>query len=495
MCAAHRMRRGVLFLVVLSLAFGLPAAAHAQTSFFKSKSESKTGGKGESQDPMTREEFQFAITAFVDSFGARMFEAATELENQAMTSEARLAASRMKYASLASAIEIACAPHPGPALLDLVVLTTLTRMLWEEYWRPQVFGPSADAMVAVLKKLEADIWSLCGKLLTPEQQGDLRDLIRQWRDENPDKKYVNFIRFSDFGAQLGRKPHLEKVTKPGGLLAPVSEAAQKVEDIRGTIERFMYLHSRLLMITGFQVEMVYQELVNKPEVKELLSHAAGLREISERYADLLANFPARMAEVGTDTVNKTMKHVSVQTDRTINQIAQKLSTEREAAIAQALKGLSLEREMMIEQLKGVLAVERSAALSQALQGISQEREEILKAGARLMIGSEAVAEQWMNQAFFLGLVFILLILLAMLLYRFATKGPVGFRGIAVTIAVFLAVLAAMAYWKYGLQTQSPVQILQSSHRSDPNRENLPIRDRSAPPSGENRANPKISYGD
>jgi hypothetical protein len=58
----------------------------------------------------------------------------------------------------------------------------------------------------------------------------------------------------------------------------------------------MYLHSRLLLITGFQVEMVYQELVNKPEVKELLSQAAGFREISERYADLLANFPARMAE-------------------------------------------------------------------------------------------------------------------------------------------------------------------------------------------------------
>ena len=403
---------------------------------------------------MTREELQFAITAFADSFGARMFEATTELENQAITPSARLAASRMKYASLASAIEIACGPHPGPALLDLVVLTTLTRTVWEEYWRPQVFGPPADGMVTVLRKLEADIWSLSGKLLTPEQQADLRDLIRQWRDENPDKKYVNFIRFSDFGAQLGRKPHLEKITKPGGLLAPVTEAAKQVEDIRGTIERFMYLHSRLLMITGFQVEMVYQELVNKPEVKELLSQAAGFREVSERYADLLANLPGQMAEVGTDTVNQTMKRLSVQTERTVNQIAQKLSTERNAAIAQALKGLSQEREMMIEQLERVLAVERSAALTQALQGISLEREEILRAGDRLMIWSETVAEHWMNQAFFLGLVFILLILLAMLVYRFATKEPFGFRGIAVTIAVFLMVLAAMAYWKYGIDTIS-----------------------------------------
>ncbi len=152
MFAAYRIRRGILFLVFLSLALGLPATAHAQTSFFKSKSENKTGGKGESQDPMTREELQFAVTAFVDSFGARMFEAATELENQAMTPDARLAASRMKYASLASAIEIACGPHPGPALLDLVVLTTLTRTVWEEYWRPQVFGPPADGMVSCVEK-------------------------------------------------------------------------------------------------------------------------------------------------------------------------------------------------------------------------------------------------------------------------------------------------------------------------------------------------------
>ena len=246
MFAAYRIRRGILFLVFLFLALGLPACAHPQAFSSKSKSKDKTGGKIESQDPMTQEELRFAVTAFADSFGARVSEAATELENQAMTPSARLAASRMKYLSAASAIEIACSPHPAPALLDLVVLTTLNRMVWEEYWRPQVFGPPADRMVTVLRKLETDIWSVCGKLLTPELQGDLRDLIRQWHDENPDKKYVNFIRFSDFGPQLGRKPHLEKITRPGGLLAPVTEAAQQVEQIRGTLERFIYLQTRLL---------------------------------------------------------------------------------------------------------------------------------------------------------------------------------------------------------------------------------------------------------
>ncbi len=127
MFAAYRIRRGILFLVFLSLALGLPATAYAQTAFFKSKSENKTSGKGESQGPMARAELQSAVTAFVDSFGAKVSEAATELENQTMTPSARLAASRMKYLSLASAIEIASGPNPAPALLDLVVLTTLGR--------------------------------------------------------------------------------------------------------------------------------------------------------------------------------------------------------------------------------------------------------------------------------------------------------------------------------------------------------------------------------
>ena len=167
--------------------------------------------------------------------------------------------------------------------------------------------------------------------------------------------------------------------------------------------------------------MVYQELANKPEVKELLSQAAGFKEVSERYADLFANLPAQMAQVGTDTVNHTMKHLSVQSERTINQISNKLSTEREAAIEQALKGLSQEREMMIEQLKGVLAVERSAALTQALQGISGERRDP-DGWDRLMTWSETRGPTLDEPGLFSGLDFSFLpILLTMLVYQFATN--------------------------------------------------------------------------
>jgi len=480
------MKSGTFFLILLLLGVSLPASAHAQTLSPKSKPENKTGVKTNSQGAMTQEELQFAVMAFADNFGAKVTEASIKLENQATTPNARLAASRMKVFSVASAVGIASGPYPGPALLDLVVLTTLNRMVWEKYWRPRVFGPAADEMVTVLRKLEADIWSLAGKLLTKQQQGDLRDLILQWFDDNPGKKSVHFIRFSDFGPRLGRKPHLKEITKPGGLLAPVTQAAQEAEKIRMTAERAVYLFSRVMLIAGFQAELVYQELVNKPEVQELLTQTAGFKEIFDNYGHLISQLPVQMAKVGTRTVDQAVKRLSVEREAIINQITQNLSAEREAAIAQAVRAVSQERDTMVKQLSRAIAAERSAALTQAVQGISQERKEIMKELSGLMNQSENFAEDWMTQAFFLGTALILVILLAMLLYRYATDGHLGFRGMAATAAVLLAVLATMAYWKYGLQKQSRIQYIEISDRTGQDLGNFSKTNRSADHSGENR---------
>jgi len=105
----------MLFLVLLLLCLSLPASAHAQTLSSKSESENKTGVKTNSQGTMTQEELQFAIMAFADNFGAKVTEASIKLENQATTPDARLAASRMKVFSVASAVGIASGPYPGPA--------------------------------------------------------------------------------------------------------------------------------------------------------------------------------------------------------------------------------------------------------------------------------------------------------------------------------------------------------------------------------------------
>ncbi|MGD8366876.1 MAG: hypothetical protein PVG78_04480, partial [Desulfobacterales bacterium] len=214
---------------------------------------------------MTQEELQSAVISYANRFIATIGQAAFRFENKVPTKEGRMIASARKVYSLSAVTEIAAGPSPGAALLDLVVVSTLNRLVWEEYWRPQVFGMPAEIMVEAFKTMEDDAWKTAAKVMTGPQMEELRDLIMNWYYDHPGQIAVDYIRFSDFG-DLGKKPNLKEIQKPGGLLAPVSEATRAVDEVRMTSERAMFLLTKMQLIMGFQVEQVYRQLAMQPEV-------------------------------------------------------------------------------------------------------------------------------------------------------------------------------------------------------------------------------------
>jgi hypothetical protein len=169
--------------------------------------------------------------SFADNWASQIVEATALLVQRVARPDVRLEADRFKHNAMAAAYHIAATPSPGAALLDMLVLVTLNRMVWEEYWVPQVYGPLAADMVTMLRKLEGEIWALAAEVLTPTQRQEVRDVLRAWRDTYPDKIGVSYIRFSDFG-ELGRQPSLEQARKAGGLLAPLTHATQAADAIR-----------------------------------------------------------------------------------------------------------------------------------------------------------------------------------------------------------------------------------------------------------------------
>ncbi|UCG11904.1 MAG: hypothetical protein JSU72_15500 [Deltaproteobacteria bacterium] len=243
---------------------------------------------------MTQEELQAAVISYANRFIATVALAAFRFEEKLPTPEARLMASRRKVYSLSSVTEIAAGPNPGAALLDLVVTVTLNRMVWDDYWRPQVFGMPATIIVDAFKKMENDAWHLASQVMTPQQLEELRDLILDWYAANPGQVAVDYIRFSDFG-DLGKKPNLKAIEKPGGLLAPIREATQAADEIRMTSERAMFLATKMQLIVGFQVELTYMKLVMQPEVVKILEDVTEFRETSERFAVLLEKLPEEVA--------------------------------------------------------------------------------------------------------------------------------------------------------------------------------------------------------
>jgi hypothetical protein len=251
--------------------------------------------KGKKSDVMTEAELRSALMSFADSFAANYSQVMNRLEGQLKPPQERVHVSRHKYFGMSAAIEIAANSNPGVALMDMLVFVTLNRIVWEEYWQPKVFGESGIMIGRVLRKQESDIWSIGAKTLTSKQQREFRELIREWRKSHPEIVRVNFIRFSDFG-ELGRKPALAKVKRPGGLLAPVKEAVEAADEIRATADRAIYLINRMHLLIGTQIELLFLEIANKPEVTQLLYDTTRFRETSEKFVRIIEQLPDKVTK-------------------------------------------------------------------------------------------------------------------------------------------------------------------------------------------------------
>src|SRR5215470_10641985 len=395
---------------------------------------------------LASEELQAALRSFADSWASQLSETTARLATPMATPQARYHADRFGYFAIAAAFDIAAGPYPGAALLDMVVLVTLNRMVWEEYWMSQVYGEPAAGMVTTLRQLEEDIWALAARVLTPTQRQELQDVLRAWRTRYPDKTGVSFIRFSDFG-ELGRKPSLEAARKAGGLLAPIKQAAQAAEEMSILGERVLYLLLRMQELLHARAKLTVQELFTTPEMAQLLDDVTGFRKVSERYAELFESLPAQLTAHMRGTIDQTLAQGMRQSAALTDHVMQQVSAERQAVMRQAMRGIDQERQVTLAQL---------------LQGVSQERQALLVGLEQVLNRGERQAEQLLTHGFVLLAALMLIFFVVRLAYRYAADGPVGtpswrwaacagLGGLAL-----LVVVTVLAYVQRGFPSMSAV---------------------------------------
>jgi hypothetical protein len=165
---------------------------------------------------MTEVELQSKLMSYADRFASIITQALEDFETLNPTPQARhVILSDLVY-SQSAVYTIAAEPNPQVGLLDMVAVTTLGRLVYEDNIRRK-YGKSTEVLTAGFRQMEKDIWSISAKVLTSEQRGELRQLILLWRKNNPDKVVYNYLRFSDFAAQR-RNSTLVKRVQAGGLL-------------------------------------------------------------------------------------------------------------------------------------------------------------------------------------------------------------------------------------------------------------------------------------
>ena len=341
MTSDHPTRRA-LFLLILVLMFVL----HVQTFGFAAP-------KGKDKEyVMTEIELQSELMSYADRFASIITQAFEDFEKLNPPPEARQVILSDLVYSLSSVYTMAAEPNPQVALLDMVAVTTLGRIIYEENMRRQ-YGKSTEVLIGGFRQVEKDIWQIAAKVLSEEQQAELRQLILLWRQNNPDKVVYNYLRFGDFAAQR-RNSTLVKKVQAGGLFKTVQEVTQQVEETRMLAERGLFLGTRLPLLTGHFAEVWMSQMMVSPEAQKILADVHTFSTVSERMANVAEQLPDRLmkdiSKLRWQTVNQVMKEVNKWSDVTLDKVMAKVALEREAFISQFMNRLIGEQKIALEAL-------------------------------------------------------------------------------------------------------------------------------------------------
>ncbi len=412
-------------------------------------SESQSSQK----ESLTRTQLQTALMNFADRFGAMVFTATEKFEKEPASPEVRLAAARSRFYLSSSAFGIAAGPNPGTALLDMVVLTTLSRMIWEETWKAKVFGGRAEVLVEDLRKFETDIWSIAANVLTKRQVKELYIVILEWRKRHPDETAVSFTRFRDFGELRPDSP-LAEVTRPDGFFAKVSEATRAADEIRLLGDRAMYLLSRMQATSNLQVDLAYRELVTEPDIRQVLKDVNRFTNISERFTEIVEQFPEIISKERSAAINQFARMASNEREKLMedllseekavkglfsdlrqilaagNKLADGINTALNSvdALAARFDTGPNQGRLSIEDYRGVvseftISVQQLNELLHSVDELltSPKLEKTLPVAFRFTDRVEVLGKTWMKDFFILGASLILMFFITLLLYRIISR--------------------------------------------------------------------------
>jgi len=301
---------------------------------------------------MTEVELQSELMSYADRFASIITQALEDFETLNPKPQARQVILSDLVYSISAVYTIAAEPNPQVGLLDMVAVTTLGRIIYEENIRRK-YGKSTEVLGDGFRQLEKDIWSITAKVLTSEQRGELRQLILLWRKQNPDKVVYNYLRFSDFAAQR-RNSTLVKRVQTGGLFKTVQEVSQQVEETRMLAERGIFLGTRLPLLTGNFAEVWMSQLLVSPETSKILADVHTFSTVSERLAKVAEQLPNQImkdvSKLQKQTVNQVMADINDWSVVTLDNVMAKVAIERGAFIDQFMNRLIGEQKIALEAL-------------------------------------------------------------------------------------------------------------------------------------------------
>jgi hypothetical protein len=280
---------------------------------------------------LTEAELQLELMSYADRYAAVAAQAIDDVERLGPPPETRRAILGDMVFSAAAAFTVAADADPQLALLDMVVMTTLGRIVCEDYWRPRL-GDAVEPVVTAFEKLEQDIWTVAAPILDDAQQQELRERIDSFHADNPELSTFSHLRFADFPSK--RATSTLKKKKSGGIFSSVRNITDQVEQTRIMAERVMYLSTRLPLLTGGFADIWVSRLSFNPAVEDLREDMRTFALVSDRLATVAEQLPEQITSERTEAIEQVMRGAD---------------TLRYDAIEHLFEGFAEERQEMLRQ--------------------------------------------------------------------------------------------------------------------------------------------------
>jgi hypothetical protein len=290
--------------------------------------------KDSQQYVLTSAELQLELMSYADRYAAVVAQAIDDVERMDVPPEVRRAILGDVVFSAAAAFTIAADADPQLALLDQVVMTTLGRMVYEDYW-PEKLGDATVPVLTAFEKLERDIWTVAAPILNAGQQQELRERIEAFRENNPELATFSHLRFADFPSK--RPDSTLKKQKTGGIFSSVRNITEQVEQTRILAERAMFLSTRLPLLTGGFADIWVTRLSYNPAIEELREDVRTFAEVSDRLATVAEQLPETISSERQAAIEQAAGEVSVLRDDAVRQVFAGVAEERRAILQQLIE--------------------------------------------------------------------------------------------------------------------------------------------------------------
>lgn len=221
---------------------------------------------------------------FADRYVLFLVNACDDIKGKATSPDQRRNAHRLKLAAATAAYDIATGPDPVKQLVDMAIFVELQHIVWvDEGQSARLFGAELGGRLAqALGTVQAEIWGLSGRVMTPKQIVALKEAVQEWRRRHPDVQWVSDIRFDVVAGGKG-------VTLIGGSLGTFTAASGNISDSIGQSrllgQRAFFFSKRVPMLIDWQVEAALENALTVPSAGQIVQDVS---RILASATDLLA---------------------------------------------------------------------------------------------------------------------------------------------------------------------------------------------------------------